>query len=130
MSYEKKSYFTPYKGRVVDLSRPVYVYKNLHNGLYSIKQNGLVVAHSGIVYILQANFIVNERGRQRVIKEKRKNVHAFVKGYLSHPLKDKRHINSVTYNPYKSDCFFNRCSLEKVEHATSAVLDNCGIKIT
>jgi hypothetical protein len=33
-------------------------------------------------YSIRAEFIVNEAGRQRVIKEKRKNVHAFVVGYL------------------------------------------------
>ena len=60
----------------------VQVYRNLHNGLISIQDlsTGLVLGHAYAIDLEEANFIVREAGRQQVIKEKRKNVHAFVRG--------------------------------------------------
>jgi len=58
------------------------VYRNLNNGLISIQDlsTGLVLGHASAVDLQEASFIVREAGRQQVIKEKRKNVHAFVRG--------------------------------------------------
>ena len=60
----------------------VQVYRNLHNGLISIQDlsTGLVLGHAYAIDLRWADFIVREAGRQQVIKEKRKNVHAFVRG--------------------------------------------------
>lgn len=60
----------------------VQVYRNLHNGLISIQDlsTGLVLGHAYAIDLKRADFIVREAGRQQVIKEKRKNVHAFVRG--------------------------------------------------
>ncbi len=75
-----------------DLSKPVRVYRNLKHGrktrpLYSIMQGGRVIARRHRVLLSGKNdyciFVVNEAGRQRVLKQKRKNVHAFVAGYLA-----------------------------------------------
>lgn len=58
------------------------IYRNLNNGKVSIKdkQTNLVVGHADEVWIDKPKFIVSEAGRQRVLKEKRKNVHAYVEG--------------------------------------------------
>ena len=60
----------------------VQVYRNLHNGLISIQDlsTGLVLGHAYAIDLRWADFVVREAGRQQVIKEKRKNVHAFVRG--------------------------------------------------
>jgi hypothetical protein len=62
------------------------VYRNLHNGKWSLQQkiNGswLVVAHCDHVLLSNCELKVSEAGRQRVIKEKKKNVHAFIIGDL------------------------------------------------
>jgi hypothetical protein len=60
----------------------VQVYRNLNNGLISIQDlsTGLVLGHASAIDLQEASFIVREAGRQQVIKEKRKNVHAFVRG--------------------------------------------------
>ena len=60
----------------------VQVYRNLHNGLISIQDlsTGLVLGHASAVDLQRATFIVREAGRQQVIREQRKNVHAFVRG--------------------------------------------------
>ena len=72
----------------------VQVYRNLHNGLISIQDlsTGLVLGHASSVDLQHATFIVREAGRQQVIKEKRKNVHAFVRGKV---------VDVVNFQPFK-----------------------------
>ena len=65
----------------------VFVYFNLHKKLYSIKAldgpcKGRVVAHATHVALDNCTFAVSEAGRQRVIREQKKNVHAGVMGIL------------------------------------------------
>jgi len=93
----------------IDYSKPVKVYRNLHKGCWSIKQNGLVKAHSDEINLFKCEFLVNEKNRQKVIKEKRKNVHAFVKGHLWNyfNLHLVNLIKQASYNPYKRGSFFD-----------------------
>lgn len=99
----------------IDYSKPVKVYRNLHKGCWSIKQNGLVKAHSDEVNLFDCEFLVNEKDRQRVIKTKRKNVHAFVKGYIwDTPF---NLIKQVSYNPYVRDSFYDREDYNSVHNA-------------
>lgn len=65
----------------------VAVYFNLHRKCFSIRAmegpaKGRVVAHADDVILGRVSFRVSEAGRQRVIRERRKNVHAFVEGEL------------------------------------------------
>jgi hypothetical protein len=98
--------------------KKVFVYYNLHKHKWSVKdvKTGRVIGHYYDISLYNAKFKVSEAGRARVLKEKRKNVHAGVEGYLSkHTLPRKmdgtilwasqseRH--KVTYNPYKYDSF-------------------------
>jgi hypothetical protein len=57
-------------------------------------------------------FKVSEAGRQRVLREKRKNVHAFVEGIIGDPmnLPDPADLQRVSYNPYKAGTFVLRDS--------------------
>ena len=66
----------------IDTSKKVRVYKNLHKGCYSVKQGGLVKVHADNVTLEDVKFIVSKIGQERVRKEKRKNVHAFVEGFV------------------------------------------------
>lgn len=115
----------------------VSVYRNLKYGrstppLYSIMHKGRVVARRHRVLLSNARFVVREAGRKRVLKEKRKNVHAFVVGELV----DERGIFGidangkdlpvkVTYNPYKSDCFESNHGC--VQRARGVLLNEHGI---
>lgn len=80
----------------------VKVYRNLHNGLFSVQHKGIVVAHVPEVHLNDASFVVNEAGRQKVLREKKKNVHAFVVGTVDHnPERGVQQLPvDVTYNPY------------------------------
>lgn len=87
-----------YKGRSINFNKPVKVYKNLHNGLYSVKQAGLIVAHTESITLINAAFVVNESGRQWVINNKRKTVHAYATGFIGS--QSKTGIRAC-YNPYR-----------------------------
>ncbi len=125
--------FTSFKGRKLNAGKMVKVYRNLHNGKMSIQQGGLVVGHCDEIMINRAEFIVSEAGRQRVIKEKRKNVHAFVRGYLYGSCWESRKASggvSVSYNPYKAGSFYVRETMEPVEKSAAACVSvKDGIKI-
>ena len=100
--------YLSYKGRKIDFNKPVMIYKNLHNGLFSVKQGGLVVAHLESVLLADVTFKVNESGRNRVIREQKKNVHAFIVGYIVNVNLTPRSLlkRAITYNPYKYNYFY------------------------
>ncbi len=65
----------------------VSVYFNLHRKVFSIRAEegpckGKVIAHADDVMLGDVSFTVSAAGRERVRREGRKNVHAFVKGKL------------------------------------------------
>ena len=91
----------------------VEIYRNLHNNTFSVRRDGKVVRHIEnfeILRLTDAKFAVQPAGRAKVIREKKKNVHAFIRGTV-----DKEggnlgeapphEIFEVSYNPYKSDMF-------------------------
>ena len=88
----------------------VRIYRNLHKKLYSVQEkvNGRwkVVEHTNDINLINVTFKVSEAGRQRVIKEKRKNVHAAMIGERF-PFIPKSFVyrDEVTYNPYKYSTF-------------------------
>ena len=64
-----------------------FVYFNLHKKCFSVKalegpSKGRVVAHADMVYMENCIFKVSEAGRRRVLREKRKNVHAGIVGVV------------------------------------------------
>jgi hypothetical protein len=93
----------------------VYVYYNLHKHKWSVKciepghnLYGKVISHKDYVILKNVIGKVSEKGRQRVLKEKRKNVHAGIVGTLidSVNLWDlPNDEKSITYNPYKYKSF-------------------------
>ena len=99
----------------IDQTKPVKVYRNLHKGCWSIQQNGLVKAHSDEVNLFDCEFLVNEKNRQKVIKQKRKNVHAFVKGYIWDTPVDL--IKQASYNPYANNYFYDVNDLVSIHKA-------------
>lgn len=107
--------FIPRFDREVQPDKPVRVYRNLHGGRdkrYSISQNGLIVGHTNQLMLHDCKCVVRGSGRERVLKSKRKNVHAYITGHVS-PMgcmgttaADKRGLPAkITYNPYKHKKF-------------------------
>lgn len=109
----------PYKNRSIDPNRVVRVYRNLNktkdgSKWYSVTQHHkdvwLVVAHVKELMLVNARFYVSQKGRERVLREKKKNIHAYVIGTISlsgamgRGPEDGLHIKAE-YNPYKSPYF-------------------------
>ena len=53
----------------------------------------------------EVKFAVQPAGHAKVVKEKKKNVHAFIRGIYTRPTLDCWQV-IVSYNPYKHDHFF------------------------
>lgn len=92
----------------------IEVYRNLSKDCFSVRYRGKVTQHTNTIVLANAHFVVQPAGRERVLKEKRKNVHAFVRGYTV-PFNDEQIeiwlrspeflVREVTYNPYAADHF-------------------------
>ena len=70
------------------MSAHVLVYRNLKYGrktppLYSVMRRGKVIARLKCILLCDVTFVVRHAGRERAIREGRKNVHAFVRGILT-----------------------------------------------
>lgn len=109
----------------------VDVYYNLHKKTFSIRCNGKVIAHRDKVTIKNPQYIVGEKGKQRVRREKSKNVHAFVRGTLMANDNESKDILSmptdlavyqITYNPYLHDTFVRRVDDKPIYNSEWAVL--------
>lgn len=93
----------------IPLGTEVEVYWNLHRNRYSVRarageSRGRVIAHVDEFHLDDAKFIVSEAGRQRVLAERRKNVHAVVRGFWGESKKGVI-LYHVRYDPYRWDCF-------------------------
>lgn len=112
-----------YKGREVKDGCSSKVYYNLHKHTFSVQQCGLVVLHSDTVVLSDVEFTVRESGRQRVLMEKRKNVHAFVTGFLSlEPVYLPSGYREATYNPYLYDSFVDKETEQRINYADKVIL--------
>lgn len=111
----------------------VFVYFNLHRKLWSVKalegpNKGRVIDHSCLVALRDCTYKVSEAGRQRVLREQRKNVHAGVVGYLVDEVADLFHISKdevskpVTYNPYRFATFVEKHSERPIYRSRGSVM--------
>lgn len=104
-----------FKGRTIDLEKPIRIFRNLtKKGIwYSVRQGSLTVAHAKAICVRNCTFIVNEKVRQRVAKNRKKEVHAFIEGmYTTSGMGTTASRNDlpaeIKYNPYYDEFF--KCS--------------------
>lgn len=108
-----------------DESKPIKVYFNLHKKAFSIQQGGIVVQTVAYIDMQDVTFHVQPAGNAKVRKQKRKNVHAYVKGYLA---PDNRYVSiekigEITYNPYKYKTFVWKETEDPVDSVEYITLD-------
>ena len=97
----------------------VQVYRNLNNGRMSVQAQvdgrWKVVGHVTDLVLEQVSFTVREAGRQRVISQQQKNVHAFARGVLvaqaDLELDCPVHL---AYDPYRNSSFVERSSQQPI----------------
>jgi hypothetical protein len=103
-----------------------FVYYNLHRHCLSVRalsgpERGRVIAHANALLMENVTFKVSEAGRQRVLRERAKNVHAGLIGELLiceklgetadatlrevHENACSTHKPLVTYDPYRDATF-------------------------
>lgn len=112
----------------------IQVYWNIHKNKWSIRSSQLkrVIGHADQVALVNVSARVSERGRKRVIREKRKNVHAYLEGTLERSESLSQDLyrsltpvtgREITYNPYKSGSFIYRDTGEEFRESKIAVLE-------
>jgi len=123
----------------------VDIYRNLHKKCWSIRSRepsrkyGLVVAHATRIGLEDAKFVVSQAGRNRVLKDKRKNVHAVVRGNLIYSNYrdftdrdmwfkyqariENNTVYSITYQPYKKSTFFWTDTEHPIYYSTMVIFN-------
>lgn len=108
----------------------VRVYRNLHRSKLSVQHyipgTGWRVRgdHRDAVALRNVNFIVNTKGRERVLRRRRKNVHAFVEGNLIEP-SVKAYLactSRAKYDPYTAGYFWDVLTGKPVKTAAAAYI--------
>jgi len=106
----------------------VAAYYNLHKNTFSLQSRnkedyGKVIKHTDHVILKNAKFTVRSAGRQKVLNENKKNVHAFVVGEVVEGLGPQRVTEKlVRYNPYRGDSFTRTDTGEAVSVADYVIL--------
>lgn len=114
----------------------VETYFNLHKKCLSYRPSGGKVQHAHTILLNNVRFAVQPAGRAKVVREKKKNVHAFVRGevaFVRPTLEDdcgditvgtmERHgYRPVTYNPYKYETFVFTDTGEPVHEARQVAI--------
>ena len=110
------------------MSNHVRIYWNLHKKCWSVqdRKTGRVIRHETTCVLSAGKFVVRKAGQEKVRREGKKNVHAFVRGewlgvtmaWLPYHDKGKR----VTYNPYKYSTFVEALTDEPIHASDLAVL--------
>jgi len=131
----------------------VEIYRNLNrrNGIwFSVRdrKSGLVVRRMNIkdfecLVLKNAEFKVSKAGRDRVLREKRKNVHALIKADVFRHPSGKTPLTfydqgyypvTVSYNPYANETFIANLMNGKVhiqapiERADFVTIDDAGVR--
>jgi hypothetical protein len=90
-----------------------FTYRNLNAGdWFSVKQRGKVIGYVNCAKVTDGTFHVLESGRQRCIKKKQRNVHAYVISQkqpqdIKHYPRDSELVE-VKYNPFQMGNFFRK----------------------
>lgn len=118
----------PFKGRTLDHGQQVQVYRNLHNGLFSVrdKKSGLVVAHGTHIHLNECSAVIRLAGQLKARRSQMRNVHAWIEGKFLGILDLSGVYNFIPepqelyYHPFDTDTFIDRTtgkppeSLERV----------------
>lgn len=102
-------------------NKKVEVYFNLHKKMFSIRdfKTKIVITHLDELNLKNVVFKVNQKGRERVLKEKRKNVHAYLIGdFTLKEENDSSNFKEAYYNTYKTKEFIDKESSQELRQAS------------
>lgn len=117
------------------IGQQVRIYRNLLNHKISvqkyIKGKGWQLAgHCINLAISQVSFSVFEAGRQRVIRERQKNVHAFAIGIVVGVTVPVEAPIDLAYDPYSNDHFFERSTGKPIVKANYCIVKDNLVGVT
>jgi len=119
---------------MIDYRRPVRVFKNPVRDCYTIMQGFKVLASARQVRLRDATFTVRETGRQKMLREGKRTVHAWINGLLVDYTHDDEARNlarldgrRVGYNPHRAGNFMDRDNDTPVTEASLVQLDETGV---
>jgi hypothetical protein len=132
--YADNNIIHPFKGRTINMDKPIDVYRNLNRKgkWYSVKQGGLVVAHTKAICVRDASFVVNESGKKRAIETNQRNVHAFIRGYfdvsgMGTSAKGRLPVK-ITYTPFSEKGFHIKDSGDEIRRARFLIVNEEGVQ--
>lgn len=111
----------------------VEAYRNLHNNSLSVRRmgkGGKVFTRPAMACLTDVTFAVQPAGREKVLRERKKNVHAFVRGEFvpePAPFDPSLPWREARYNPYESDQFIDKETGQPVTTAEVAFVTTSGV---
>ena len=102
----------------------VKVYYNLHKNCLSVINNktGRLLKHTDNIALENVKFRVQPAGRERVRREGRKNVHAYIQGDTTSNNLPYEPKQLITYNPYKYNTFVDAHTKQPIHEAKAVLL--------
>ena len=108
----------------------VDIYFNLHKKVFSVRHKGKVIGHATALTVMNPKFVVQPAGRAKVLRDKVKNVHAFVRTWwwtvetdLNYKFCEQFLFSErVKYNPYMADTFVSCARGDAIHKAEVAYL--------
>ena len=85
------------------------IYYNLNKHVFSIRAKKTPVSYARMVRVDNPKFVVRQGGRNAVLRDKQKNVHAFLKGEMKelNAMPSTDGLRKISYDPYKHGFFFD-----------------------
>lgn len=103
----------------------IEAYRNLTRRCWSLRSGGRVIEHRPRVVLRDCTMRVREGGRQRVIREGHRSVHAWIEGETLDTLPDV-YLFEIGYNPWLAATFTVRPGYEPICGARIVLLDEHG----
>jgi hypothetical protein len=105
------------------------IYRNLKfkdKQVFSLREHGgKVIGYTSEGTFKVVSLVVNQSGRKRVLKEKQKNVHAFIVAEPTSSIDTPK--NKLSYCPYTADYFFDAATKQKIETCSLIKITKEGI---
>ena len=114
---------------ILENGQTILIAYHLYRRCFSIRNANTrkVIGYTDRIVVRNARFIVSQAGRARVLRERKKNVHAYVKGIYE---KELQHMSIIGiqareayYNPYFNPLFVDRLTNESLYSAKIVVCE-------
>ncbi|WP_342548095.1 hypothetical protein NST69_32480 [Paenibacillus sp. FSL P2-0089] len=105
----------------LDNGQQVMIALHLYKKCFSVRHatTRRVLGYTERIVVRNVSFPIFASGRLRVLRERQKNVHAFVRGIYDEELQEMKigKYREAYYNPYEVSAFVDRESLEVIGRA-------------